>query len=187
MAALLAARGAVVIDADVLARRASEDPAVLTQIAARLGPELVVGERLDRVATAARVFTDPEARRALESIIHPWVRRAAEAAEVAALAADPPPPLLVHDVPLLFETGRDAAMDATVVVDAPLELRVARLVASGRLDAATVRARDAQQLPASEKRRRATFLIDNGGDEAILAATVAGLWARLLALPRRDG
>ena len=182
VAALLAARGALVIDADALARAASEDPRVLARIAAELGSELVVAGRLDRAATAARVFADAAARRTLEGIIHPWVRAAAAAAEAAAVARVPPPPLVVHDIPLLFETGRDAGMDATVVVDAPLELRVARMVASGRLDADSVRARDAQQLPASAKRARATFVLENSGDAAALERAVAALWPRLLAL-----
>lgn len=185
VAALLAARGALVIDADALARQASEDPLVLAAIAEQLGAALLVAGRLDRAATAALVFTNPTARGVLEAIIHPWVRTAAATSETLALSTNPPPPLLVHDVPLLFETGRDAAMDATLVVDAPLETRVARLLASGRFDEATVRARDAQQLPAAEKRARATFVLDNSGDRLALTAALADLWPALLARPQR--
>jgi dephospho-CoA kinase len=178
----LAERGAWVIDADALARRATEDPEVLARIAAELGPELVVDGRLDRAATARRVFDDPAARRRLEAIVHPWVRRAMAAAEAAAMAAAKPPPLVVHDIPLLFENGLDAGMDATVVVDAPFAQRAARLAARSGLDEAAVRARDAAQLDPAEKARRATFVIDNGGDEAALDAAVAALWPRLLAV-----
>lgn len=184
----LAARGALVLDADAFARAATDDPDVLARIEAALGPGLVVAGRLDRGATAARVFVEPTARRALEAIVHPWVRAAAAAAEAAARAAAEPPPLIVHDVPLLFENGLDAGMDATVVVTAPLEARVARLAGRSGLDAAAVRARDAAQLDPAEKARRATYVLDNAGDEAALDAAVAALWPRLLACrARRDG
>lgn len=186
----LAARGALVIDADALARRATDDPRVLAAIADALGADLVVEGRLDRGATARRVFGDAAARRALEAIVHPWVRAAASAAEAAARASDTPPPLVVHDVPLLFETGRDAAMDATVVVTAPLAVRAARLAARSGWDEATVRARDAAQWDPAEKARRATFVIDNAGDAAALDAAVADLWPRLLAVsvvPESEG
>lgn len=177
----LAARGALVIDADALARRATEDPAVLARIERELGPGLLADGRLDRAATAQRVFVDDDARARLEAIVHPWVRAAAAAAEAAARAADDPPPLIVHDVPLLFENGLDAGMDATVVVTAPLATRVRRLAARSGWDEKAVRARDAAQLPDAEKVRRATFVVDNAGDEAALDDAVAALWPRLLA------
>ena len=175
----LAERGALIIDADALARRATEDPEVLARIAAEVGPDLVVDGRLDRPATARRVFDDADARRRLEAIVHPWVRRAM-AAEAAAVAAATPPPVIVHDVPLLFENGLDADMDATVVVDAPFAARAARLAARSGMDEAAVRARDDAQLDPAEKVRRATFVIDNAGDEEALDAAVAELWPRLL-------
>jgi dephospho-CoA kinase len=180
----LAALGARVIDADVLARAATADPAVLARIAVEIGADLVVDGRLDRAATAARVFADARARRALEAIVHPWVRARAAAAEAAARTESPPPPVVVHDVPLLFETGLDAAMDATVVVAAPFAQRAARLAARSGLGEAAVRARDAAQWDPDEKARRATFVIDNGGAEEDLDAAVARLWGRLRALSR---
>ncbi len=90
--------------------------------------------------------------------------------------------MIVHDVPLLFENGLDAGMDATIVVDAPFEQRAARLAARSGMDEAAVRARDAAQWGPAEKARRATFVIDNGGDEGALDAAVAELWPRLLGL-----
>jgi dephospho-CoA kinase len=182
--ALLAARGARVLDADAFARAATADPEVLARVAEQLGADLVVDGRLDRAATAARVFADAGARRALEGIVHPWVRAAAAAAEGAARAERPPPPLIVHDVPLLFENGLDAGMDATVVVVAPFTVRAARLAARSGLSEAAVRARDAAQLDPDEKARRATFVIDNGGAEEDLDAAVARLWPLLLAARR---
>ena len=75
VARLLQAHGALVIDADALARQATDDPEVLASIARELGPGLVVYGRLDRQATARRVFDDPAARAALNGIVHPWVGR----------------------------------------------------------------------------------------------------------------
>jgi dephospho-CoA kinase len=185
VAELLAARGAFVIDADALARRATDDPEVLARLAREVGADLIVDGRLDRAATARRVFADVAARRRLESIVHPWVRAAAAAAEAAARSAAAPPPLVVHDVPLLFEGGLDAAMDATIVVRAPFAIRLERLAVRSNWDSEALRARDAAQLDAEEKARRATFVLDNGGDVAELEAAVAALWPRLLELPRR--
>jgi dephospho-CoA kinase len=185
VARLLASLGAFVIDADALARRATDDPEVLGRVAREVGADLVVDGRLDRAATARRVFADVAARRRLEAIVHPWVRAAAAVAEAAALDGALPPPLVVHDVPLLFENGLDAAMDATIVVVAPFEARLRRLAARSNWDADALRARDAAQLDPEEKARRATFVLDNGSDEAELDAAVAQLWPRLLELPRR--
>ena len=176
VAAALARRGAAVIDADDLARRATADPDVLARIERELGPHLVVDGRLDRGATARLVFADASARRTLEAIVHPWVRAAAAAREAALAASPSPPVLVVHDVPLLFESGLDAGMDVNVFVDAPLPLRSARVAARGG-DADGVAARDAAQRPIAEKRARADFLIDNDGDQAALERAVALLWA----------
>lgn len=182
VAAALARRGALVIDADALARRATDDPAVLARVAAALGPALVVDGRLDRAATARLVFADEGARRALEAIVHPWVRAAADAREAAASAQPVPPVMIVHDVPLLFENDLDAGMHATVAVLAPLALREARVAARGG-DPASVRQRDAAQLPSDVKARRADFVIVNDGDEDALEREAAALWTSLRMLP----
>ncbi len=178
VAAALARRGAAVIDADELARRATEDPPVLARIARELAPELVVDGRLDRAATARRVFADADARRTLEAIVHPWVRAASAAREAALRSREVPPPLVLHDVPLLFETALAEEMDATVVVHAPLALREARVAARGG-DPGSVRARDQAQLPSAEKLARADFVIDNTADRAALEPQVAALWLAL--------
>ena len=177
----LEARGAVVIDADALAAEATRDPAVLARIARELGPELVVDGRLDRAATAERVFADPDARRRLNAIVHPWVRRAS-AERVEALGASPsPPPVIVLDIPLLYENGLEAGCDAVIVVDAPLEARVERVTRRSGLDAEAVRARDAAQMPLADKVARADYVVDNGGPEERLDAQIDALWRGLLA------
>ncbi len=185
VARLLAARGAVVVDADALARQATDDPEVLQRIAAELGSELVVDGKLDRQATARLVFERPEAREALNAIVHPWVGAKRLEIEAEAAARPEPPPVIVHDVPLLFEVGLDEAMDVTLVVTAPLETRVRRVAARSGTSPDEVRARDAAQMPQEEKARRADFVIDNSaegeGSEGPLERQVARLWPVLLA------
>lgn len=181
VARLLERRGALVIDADRLAREATDDPEVVQGIAARLGRDLVVEGRLDRAATAARVFADPTALAELNAVVHPWVGARRLQLEEEALRSSRPPDVIVHDVPLLYETGLDEDVDEVVVVTAPLDTRVARVVARSGLSAAEVRARDAAQMRLEEKAARADHVIDNSGDEAALERQVARLWAELLA------
>lgn len=187
VARLLAERGAAVIDADALAREATEDPHVLQAIARDLGGELVKGGRLDRAATARRVFADPEARRCLNAIVHPWVRRVSDERAAELVRAERPPPVIVFDIPLLFENGLERGMDAVVVVDAPLEARARRVRARNGLEAAEVRSRDAAQMPLTEKVARADFVVDNRGSPQALVPQIDALWSRLLALRPRAG
>lgn len=165
VARLLRERGFTVLDADVVAREVTADPEALAEIAARLGAHLVGPGGLDRPAVAALVFADPAAREALNGIVHPRVRARLAELEAAATGA-----WIVQDVPLLFEGGADRLMDATLLVDAPLDVRVARVVARDGLSPDQVIARDAAQMPAGEKRRRASATLDNGGDLASLEA-----------------
>lgn len=181
VARLLAERGAVVIDADALARQATSDPGVLAEVAAALGPDLVVGGVLDRSATATRVFDDPAAREVLNGIVHPWVARRRLELEAAAALRHPQPAVVVHDVPLLYEVGLDADVDVVVVVYAPFDVRAARLAKRSGLSREDAAARDAAQLPLDDKVALADFVIDNGGGEADLETQVAHLWEELLA------
>ena len=175
----LAERGAAVIDADALAREASEDAAVLARIEAALGAGLVVDGRLDRGAVARRVFGDDAARERLNAIVHPWVRRASAEREAALMGGPNPPPVIVLDIPLLYENGLDRGLDAVVVVDAPLEERVRRVAGRSGLAPDEVRARDAAQMPLADKVRRADHVVDNSGPESSLDRQVAELWAAL--------
>lgn len=158
VAQLLRARGLTVLDADEQARLVTQDPETLTLIEARF-PGVVVGGSLDRAALSARVFSQPEALAALNAIVHPRVRE-----RMAALEAQAGSRVVVQDFPLLFEGGLDAQMAAVIVVDAPLPLRVGRVMARSGLTEAEVLARDARQMPADQKRARATVVIDNDRD-----------------------
>lgn len=180
VARLFAERGAALIDADELARAAMKDADVLAEIARVFGENLVRDGTLDRAGLASVVFGDEAERKRLNAIVHPWVARE-RARRVGALAArDAPPAVIIHDIPLLFEVGLDGEMDRTVVVDAPLELRIRRVHERSKLTPEEVRARDVAQLPLAEKVRRADFVIDNSGQPGGLEEQVREVWRRLL-------
>ena len=178
-AALLRARGAPVLDADLLAREAvAKGSPGLADVVAAFGPEVLdAGGDLDRKRMAARVFADPAAREALERIVHPRVR-AAMAAEVARLAAAGAP-LAFYDVPLLYEAGREGDVDLVAVVWAPPEAQLERLAARDGMGRAAAEARLAAQLPIDEKAARADAVIANDGPESALAAKADALLADL--------
>ncbi|WP_448623766.1 dephospho-CoA kinase [Geodermatophilus sp. URMC 64] len=174
VSALLAARGAVVVDADRIAREVVEPGTPgLAAVVAAFGEQVLGPDGgLDRPALAALVFADPEARARLDAVVHPLVR--ARAAELAAAA--PPDAVVVHDVPLLVETGRWEPYDLVLVVEADPETRVARLVQRG-LSEADARARIAAQATDEQRRAVADVVLDNRGTPEELAAQVDRFWA----------
>lgn len=175
---LLAEAGAVVVDADLLARDVvARGTPGLAQVVAEFGEELVTesGE-LDRPALGAVVFADPGRRRALEAIIHPLVRAAG--AELEASAG--PGSVVVHDIPLLVEVGRGAEFDVVVVVDVPPELQVERMVADRGMTPDDARARIAAQATREERLAVADVVIDNSGSLADLEERVREVAAHLL-------
>jgi dephospho-CoA kinase len=175
VARALARRGAVVIDADAIAREVVEpgQPG-LAAVVSRFGPEVLdAGGRLDRPRLAALVFHDPEARADLNAIVHPLV--AAESAR--RMAAAPPDAVVVLDVPLLVEAAR-SGYDVVVIVEAPEAVRLTRLVARG-LAEDDARRRMAAQASDAERRRVADVVLDNSGSEADLEAQIDSLWAQL--------
>ena len=175
---LLAERGALIVDADVIAREVVEPGTPgLAAVVEAFGDGVVAADgSLDRPALARVVFGDPEARARLDGIVHPLVR--ARAAEVAAGA--PPGAVVVHDVPLLVESGQAAAYDLVVVVEAAPEIRIARLVQRG-LTAEDARARIAVQATDEERRAIADVLLDNSGSPEQLAAQVDHFWTQRVA------
>lgn len=177
VAALLRARGLPVIDADMVARdcTAPGSPG-LDAVLARFGAGVRSDDgTLDRAALAAVVFADAGARRDLEAILHPCIR-AGIAARLGALAdASPPPALAVVEHPLLVETGGTADVDVVVVVEAPVDLRVARTVAGRGMTAADVRSRIASQTDDATRRAAADHVLVNDGDERALERDVDAL------------
>jgi dephospho-CoA kinase len=179
VSARLATLGAVVIDADVLAREVVEPgtPA-LAEVVVAFGPA-VLGEdgRLDRAVVGAQVFADPSARRRLESIIHPRVR--ARAAELEAQA--PAGAVVVHDIPLLVESGQTGDFDAVVVVECPPRLQLRRLMSHRGLTSDEAAARIAAQADPEQRRAVADYVIDNRGSLELLDRQVSAVWRRLTA------
>jgi dephospho-CoA kinase len=162
--------GAVVIDADVLAREvvAAGTPG-LAEIVRTFGPDLVGPDgELDRPAMGRRVFADPTARTQLEAIIHPRVRQRGGEIEAAA----PEDAVVVHDIPLLVETGQADRFDAVVVVDVPEELQVQRLAGRG-MDEEDARSRIRAQASREERLAVADYVIDNTGRREDLRPQVA--------------
>ncbi|KQR27862.1 dephospho-CoA kinase [Deinococcus sp. Leaf326] len=169
VAALLRERGLTVLDADEQARLVTAEPGTLAALEAAF-PGVVREGVLDRAALAARVFGDAEQLARLNALTHPRVRARMAALEAGAAARGEA--WVVQDVPLLFEGGLEGSMNATLLVDAPLETRVTRVMARSGLTREEVLARDARQMPADEKRRRATLTLDNSGDLTALEAQV---------------
>ncbi|BFU45932.1 dephospho-CoA kinase [Krasilnikovia sp. MM14-A1004] len=171
-------RGAVLLDADRLAREvvAAGTPG-FAEVVEAFGAGVVGSDgELDRPALGARVFGDEEARRRLEGIIHPRVR--ARTAELAAAA--PAEAIVVNDVPLLVETGLTPSFHLVVVVEADAETRIGRLVGQRGMSHADATARIAAQADDARRRVAADVLIDNDVGLAELDARVDALWqARL--------
>lgn len=169
VAALLAEHGFTVIDADAIAREIVEpgEPA-LEEIAARFGAGILDDQgRLDRASLAAIVFDDADARRELEAITHPRIgQRVQERAEEA--ASEDPNAVVVLDHPLLVETGQAGNFDVVIVVEAPVEERVRRLVQSRSMPESDARARLAAQASDDVRRRHATHVVVNDADVAVL-------------------
>jgi len=178
VSALLAAHGAVIVDADRIAREVVEPGTPGLAAVVEAFGEQVLGPDggLDRPALAAVVFADPEARARLDAIVHPLVRE--RAAELAAAA--PPDAVVVHDVPLLVETGKWEPYDLVLVVEADLETRVSRLVQRG-LTEADARARIAVQATDGQRRAVADVVVDNSGTQEELAAQVHRFWSETVA------
>lgn len=186
VAARLRERGAHVVDADEVARDVVQPGTPgLEAVVARFGREVLAGDgSLDRPALAGIVFGDDDARRALNDITHPRIgARIAELVEAHARAEvdEDRPRIVVVDHPLLIETGQAEAFPAVVVVLAPEELRVRRLVEARGMDEDDARARIRAQADDEARRAVATHVIDNDGELAHLHEQVDAVHASLRA------
>lgn len=185
VAAMLAELGAVVIDADALAREvvATETPgleAVVDEFGeGLLGPD---GE-LDRPAMGRLVFNDEQARKRLESIVHPLVfARIVELEEQAPAGA-----VVVHDIPLLAESGRAATFDAVIVVDVPPEQQIARMTGDRGWTVEDAESRIRSQASREGRLAIATYVIENTGTCEDLRRRVAEVYAAVVSAGSRDG
>ena len=177
----LAAHGAVIIDADVAAREvvAPGTPG-LAQVADAFGPEVLRPDgALDRERLGAIVFRDPAMLAKLNAIVHPLVRDWMRVGERAAVDEANGQVIVVHDVPLLAETGRAGGFDVVIVVDVPPELQVERLASQRGMTEAQARARMAAQATREQRLAVADLVIDNSGSLDDLDRRVAEVWADL--------
>lgn len=176
----LAARGATVIDADELAREIVRPGSPANARIREAFGSKVIGRdgTIDRSALREAAFADERARERLEEISHAGIRelRSRRIDEAAAAGVH----VVVEEIPLLFEVGLEDDYDMIVVVDAPREVREARALGSRDWTAEEFDAIDAAQLAASEKRRRADRVLENGGDPGELDTATRGLWREIL-------
>jgi dephospho-CoA kinase len=173
--------GATIIDADQLVRELqAPGMAVLAEIAARFGKEVLKADgSLDRRELRARVLTDARTLADLNRIVHPAVHRRRH--ELLAQARARGDRIVVSDIPLLFESADPTDFDAVVLVDAPVEVRRSRLVASRPLEPNDADRLIAAQLPSGHKRLRSDYVIDNDGDLVALERSASIVWEALVA------
>lgn len=179
VSAILRELGAVVIDADALAREVvAKGTPGLAAVVAEFGPGLLTADgELDRAAMGSLVFGDEAARRRLEAIVHPLVFERIVDLETHA----PEGAVVVHDIPLLAEGGRAPSFDAVLVVDVPTEVQVERMVRDRGWTREQAQARIAAQASRAERLAIATHVLDNTGTREDLRAAVERVHAELAA------
>ncbi len=181
VAAILRELGAPVIDADELARRVVEPGSPgFAEVIQRFGREVVGPDgALDRKKLGAIVFADPEARRDLNAITHPRIAAASQSEMVKLAAAGAT--IVIYEAALLVENKIHLGLQGLIVVAAPPEVQLARLIARDRLSEAEAAARIASQLPLADKLAVADWVVDNGGDVDDTRRQVVELWTRIQA------
>jgi dephospho-CoA kinase len=147
-------------------------------------PDSIVDGKVDRAKLAAMVLDDAAALARLEAIVHPLVKSSTEAFLAAAQARSAP--VVVLDIPLLFETGGECRCDAIVVVSAPVEVQRARAFERPGMTEAKFATLSARQMPDAEKRRRADFVVDSSKDYDHARAQVRDILRAVATMPRRQ-
>jgi len=176
VAGMLATKGAWIVDADQLARRVvGPGSPALTEIAQTFGPQVIAADgALNRSRLADLVFADESARQRLNAIVHPGVLELSQAEIREAQSAGAR--IIVYDVPLLFETERQAEFDGTVLVWVQAQTQLLRLRLRSDLSEADAQARIASQMPLERKRELANWVIDNSGNLDETRDLVDVLW-----------
>ena len=174
---ILAELGAVVIDADKLAREVVERGTPgLEQVVAAFGPEILTPDGdMDRAKVGSIVFNDEAKRKTLEGIVHPLVFQ--RYAELEASA--PQDGIVVHDIPLLAESGRAEGFDAVIVVETPAEVQVERMLRDRGWTREDAESRISAQATPEQRRAIATYVIENTGSRDALRARVEEVFAQL--------
>jgi len=171
--------GAAVVSSDDVVHELLGRPAIAAELGAHFGPEVLAEDgAVDRPAVARIVFDDPGELAWLEGLLHPHVRQRLDEWARKAERARPRPPLLVAEVPLLYETGLDASFDYVLLVTAPPDVRRRRVAA--KLTESEFARRLEQQLPEEDKVARADFVLHNTGDRKRLKEFVGETFARII-------
>lgn len=182
VSSLLEGKGAVIIDADAIVREVQlPGSPVLKQLSEKFGPEILASDgSLDRQAVANIVFTDPEALKALNAIVHPAVGIEMNRRMIEQRTTDH---VVILDIPLLTENPREG-LQGKIVVDVPVEVQVERLTKFRGFDEADARARIGRQASREQRLQTADFVVDNSGDLADLQPQIEKLWDWLISLPQ---
>jgi dephospho-CoA kinase len=182
ISSLLEGKGAIIIDADAIVREVQlPGSAVLTELVAKFGAGVLAADgSLDRQAVANIVFTDPEALKALNAIVHPAVGKEMNRRMIEQRTTDH---VVILDIPLLTENPREG-LQGKIVVDVPVEVQVERLVKYRGFDEADARARISRQATREQRLATADFVVDNSGDLADLQPQIDKLWLWLNSLPQ---
>ena len=182
ISSLLEGKGAIIIDADAIVREVQlPGSPVLTELAEKFGSSVLAADgSLDRQAVANIVFTDPDALKALNAIVHPAVGKEMNRRMIEQRTTDH---VVVLDIPLLTENPREG-LQGKIVVDVPVEVQVERLVKFRGFDEADARARISRQATREQRLATADFVVDNSGDLADLQPQIDKLWQWLNSLPQ---
>ena len=182
ISSLLEGKGAIIIDADAIVREVQlPGSPVLTELAEKFGSSVLAADgSLDRQAVANIVFTDPDALKALNAIVHPAVGKEMNRRMIEQRTTNH---VVVLDIPLLTENPREG-LQGKIVVDVPVEVQVERLVKFRGFDEADARARISRQATREQRLATADFVVDNSGDLADLQPQIDKLWQWLNSLPQ---
>ncbi len=185
--AFLAELGASCVSTDVLVHLLLSRPEIVEELRRKFGDEVIAGGDTDRAALARVVFRDAEALDWLESLLHPHVKRLVDEWAREQERVPLPPPLVVAEVPLLFESGFDREFDYVLLVTAPEAARRRRLV--DKLTGSEFGRRSQRQLDEKVKAARSDFVVDNSGSRVRLKEALAEVYAFIIAAAneRRSG
>jgi len=182
VSSLLEGRGAIIIDADAIVREVQlPGSPVLAELASKFGPEVLASDgSLDRQAVANIVFTDPEALKSLNAIVHPAVGKEMNRRMIEQRTTKN---VVILDIPLLTENPREG-LQGKIVVDVPVEVQVERLIKFRGFDEADARARISRQSTREQRLLTADFVIDNSHDLESLIPQIDKVWDWLVSLPQ---
>ena len=182
VSSLLEGRGAIIIDADAIVREVQlPGSPVLAELASKFGPEVLASDgSLDRQAVANIVFTDPEALKSLNAIVHPAVGKEMNRRMIEQRTTKN---VVILDIPLLTENPREG-LQGKIVVDVPVEVQVERLIKFRGFDEADARARISRQATREQRLLTADFVIDNSLDLESLIPQIDKVWEWLVSLPQ---